>query len=43
MKPLVFHPEANSELLTSAQYYEGQQTAVMHLHRQPGYWRQRLD
>jgi plasmid stabilization system protein ParE len=96
MNPAVFHPEAQSELMESARYYESQQVglghrfldavaaalgrvqqhpqlyrevesgirqcrvlrfpygliyriktdhleivAVMHLHRQPGYWRQR--
>ncbi len=43
MKPVVFHPEAEQEMLGAAEFYERiVVVAVMHLHREPGYWKSRL-
>lgn len=47
MKAVRFHPDAESEMIAAAVYYEAQQPdrfvimAVMHLHRDPDYWKSR--
>ena len=33
MKPIRFHPEAEAEMVSAS---------VMHLHRDPGYWKSRV-
>jgi hypothetical protein len=43
-----FHPEAEKEFLEAIEYYEGREEnlgfvlAVMHLHRDPDYWKHRI-
>ena len=54
MRSVEFHPEAQGEFISAAQFYESQTAglgldfiriyivAPMHLHRRPGYWRSRV-
>ncbi|MGD0008886.1 MAG: hypothetical protein ABSE93_10115 [Terriglobia bacterium] len=40
-----FHPEAYEEMRESARYYEESKiyiAAVMHQHRRPGFWKDRV-
>ena len=46
MKPIRFHPEAETEMIQAALWYEKQPDmiiveAIMHLHRDPDYWKTR--
>jgi len=45
MKPVVFLPQAEQEMLEAARFYESQTIviiAVAHLRRKPWYWRKRI-
>lgn len=43
MTGLAFHPDALAEFEAAVRHYEILVLAVMHCHRKPGYWRNRIE